>query len=178
MNMKSKRLKLSGMMLAGIIIIVTFVYAVEIQPVVTGDVQLYTYRFMTFTSYEEFSGYLQNHTSSNGYSMWHSGSAMPANVVFDSRSSMEVDEMVVGGKTVDFSETNIQVEGVDEPDIVKTDGTYLYLVSGQKVFIIQAWPASDATIVAEISLDYYINNIFINEDRLIIFGNSCALVTR
>ncbi|NLB82242.1 MAG: hypothetical protein GX800_11690 [Clostridiaceae bacterium] len=33
----------------------------------------------------------------------------------------------------DHSETNVQVTGVDEADIVKTDGNYLYPVSGQKI---------------------------------------------
>jgi hypothetical protein len=76
--------------------------------------------------------------------------------------------------SIDFSKTNIQVEGVDEPDMVKTDGTYLYLVSGQKVFIIKAWPASNATIVSNISVNFSISNIFINGNRLIVFGNSYA----
>ena len=30
----------------------------------------------------------------------------------------------------DYSETNVQVAGVDEADIVKTDGEYIYIVSG------------------------------------------------
>ena len=38
----------------------------------------------------------------------------------------------------DYSRTNVQVEGVDEADIVKTDGKYIYVVSGQKVVIIDA----------------------------------------
>ena len=28
----------------------------------------------------------------------------------------------------DFSQTTIQVEGVDEPDVVKTDGTHLFII--------------------------------------------------
>ena len=35
--MKLKNIKLSGMMVAGIIIIVSFAYAINIQPVVIGD---------------------------------------------------------------------------------------------------------------------------------------------
>lgn len=34
-----------------------------------------------------------------------------------------------------FSETNLQTEGVDESDIVKTDGSYIYVVSGNRVVI-------------------------------------------
>lgn len=36
---------------------------------------------------------------------------------------------------VNYSKTNVQTEGVDESDIVKTDGSYLYTVSRGKVII-------------------------------------------
>ena len=79
-----------------------------------------------------------------------------------------------GGSSVDYSQTNIQVEGVDEPDIVKTDGTYLYILAHSKIFIVRAYPAEDADVLSEISLDttMYPMNVFINDDRLIIFGTS------
>ena len=34
------------------------------------------------------------------------------------------------GAVKEFSDTNVQVEGVDEGDIVKTDGSYIYVASG------------------------------------------------
>ena len=36
----------------------------------------------------------------------------------------------------EYSTTNIQVAGVDEADIVKTDGEYLYVVSGLNIYIL------------------------------------------
>src|SRR5438552_8452997 len=39
-----------------------------------------------------------------------------------------------------FSQTNVQVAGVDEGDLVKTDGTYLYEVNGDDLNIVQAVP--------------------------------------
>ena len=39
---------------------------------------------------------------------------------------------------VDYSGTNIQVQGVDESDIVKTDGEYLYQVKDDEVIIVKA----------------------------------------
>jgi len=38
----------------------------------------------------------------------------------------------------DYSGTNTQVQGVDEADLVKTDGRYLYVLSGQELDIIDA----------------------------------------
>ncbi len=70
-----------------------------------------------------------------------------------------------------YSTTNIQVEGVDEPDIVKTDGKYIYTVSGNKVFIIEAYPAENMKEVSKIEFNESIGvrNIFINDDKLIVF---------
>lgn len=38
---------------------------------------------------------------------------------------------------VDFSGTNVQVSGVDEPDIVKTDGTYVYVIRGRVFYYVR-----------------------------------------
>jgi len=41
----------------------------------------------------------------------------------------------------EHSTTNIQVAGVDEADTVKTDGEYLYVVSGPNIYILKAYPS-------------------------------------
>jgi uncharacterized secreted protein with C-terminal beta-propeller domain len=69
----------------------------------------------------------------------------------------------------DYSTTNIQVAGVDEADIVKTDGEYIYLVSGNKTIIVKAYPPEQAQIVSQIELEGTIIGIFINGDRLVLF---------
>ena len=38
----------------------------------------------------------------------------------------------------DYSETNIQVEGVDEADIVKTNGDYIYYIANSKLYVVNA----------------------------------------
>ncbi len=74
--------------------------------------------------------------------------------------------------TPEYSETNVQVEGVDEADIVKTDGNYIYVLSQNKVSIIDAYPAEDAEIVSTIEFESAPQELFINGDRLIVFGQS------
>jgi uncharacterized secreted protein with C-terminal beta-propeller domain len=69
----------------------------------------------------------------------------------------------------DYSGTNIQVAGVDEADIVKTDGAYIYLVSGNKTIIVKADPPEQAQILSEIELEGQVIGIFINGDRLVLF---------
>jgi inhibitor of cysteine peptidase len=69
----------------------------------------------------------------------------------------------------DYSATNIQVAGVDEADIVKTDGGYIYVVSGNRTIIVKAYPPEDARILSEIEVEGTVIAIFVNGDRLIVF---------
>ncbi len=74
-----------------------------------------------------------------------------------------------GGGTVSFTGTNVQVQGVDEPDRVKTDGTYLYVSSGSKVSIVNAYPPNSTSIVSVISLpNSSILGLEIAADRLLV----------
>ncbi len=55
--------------------------------------------------------------------------------------SMNTMDMATGkgsGEADSFSATNVQVEGVDEADIVKTDGKYIYYLKDNKIEIIKA----------------------------------------
>ncbi|MCM1106939.1 MAG: beta-propeller domain-containing protein [Blautia sp.] len=49
--------------------------------------------------------------------------------IADARSEMDVQDG-------DFSKTNTQVEGVDESDFIKNDGSYLYVQTGEKVSLV------------------------------------------
>ncbi|MFZ3077107.1 MAG: beta-propeller domain-containing protein [Candidatus Aenigmatarchaeota archaeon] len=72
--------------------------------------------------------------------------------------------------SVDYSRTNIQVAGVDEADIVKTDGKYIYAVSGSNVLILDAYPAENASIISQIETNGTVGEIYINGNRLVVFG--------
>lgn len=50
----------------------------------------------------------------------------------------------------DFSETNLREAGVDEGDIVKTDGSYLYIMKGDSSVIIVAINGADMETVASV----------------------------
>ena len=67
----------------------------------------------------------------------------------------------------EFSGTNIQVAGVDEADIVKTDGEYLYLVSGGDVAILDARPPAQASVVSRIETDSWSTELYLVGDRLV-----------
>jgi len=176
--MKSKNLKISGMMLAGVIIIVSFACAINVQPVVIGGSGWYrTYAGLnTFNSYDELIDFLGSNT--NKYNSWgyEESDFVPKILISQSNNGRNgaMSDSFGDGKIVDYSETNIQVEGVDEPDLVKTDGAYLYILADSKIYIIKAYPAESATVLSIINFedDVNVQNFFINKDRLIAFGNS------
>lgn len=74
----------------------------------------------------------------------------------------------------DYSTTNVQVENVDEADIIKTDGKYIYYVSNNKVYIIKA---NSLEIVSEIEVKrdderFSISEIYLNKNKLVLIGTS------
>ena len=75
-------------------------------------------------------------------------------------------------KTKDFSTTNIQVENVDEADIIKTDGDYMYSVSGTDVIISDVRNTSEPKIAARIeSTDESIpEDLILSGDTLTVIG--------
>lgn len=75
----------------------------------------------------------------------------------------------------DYSSTNVQVADVDEPDIVKNDGEYIYSIKDSSVRIVQAYPADTMTEVAAIDFSdssFYPTKLALDGDRLIVLGSS------
>jgi len=73
--------------------------------------------------------------------------------------------------TPSHSGTNVQVPGIDEADVVKTDGNYLYHIAGGKVLVTQAWPASSLNIVRELEFEGFIpNSLYVDGNYLVVMG--------
>ncbi len=73
------------------------------------------------------------------------------------------------GANLDYSGTNIQVEGVDEPDIVKTDGIFIYVLTGDDVVILRAYPTSMAEVISRTEVGHRAMEMFVNGNRLVVF---------
>ena len=67
-----------------------------------------------------------------------------------------------------FSSTNIQEQGVDESDIVKTDGKYIYTLSGKNIDIVQAAPEGKIVKVSTINLSGDAHDMYLSEGRLVV----------
>jgi len=123
-----------------------------------------------FSSYKELEHFVKTNLTTyyrGGYELFGGGVAIP-NTGF-------LPSVIAGPKadvSGDYSTTNIQVLGVDEADIVKTDGKYVYAVSGNTVVIIDAYPAENAKILSKIKMEENPIEIFINENKLIVFGST------
>src|SRR3989338_7214274 len=127
-----------------------------------------------FNSIEEIKSFLEENSGSYG-GYYGRGAEIRAAVASDSATakaeSAAPSASGTGERAGDYSKTNIQVEGGDEPDIVKNDGKYIYVVTGNKVIVLDAFPAEDMEIISELEFKDGVRNIFINKDKLIIFTN-------
>ncbi len=76
-------------------------------------------------------------------------SPAPSGDFSDSSSAAKASASASGN--ADYSGTNIQVEGIDEGDIVKTDGKYIYAIRGKELVIFSA-SGSDTKELSRIKL--------------------------
>ena len=73
--------------------------------------------------------------------------------------------------TRDYSKTNIQVEGVDEADIIKTNGNYIYSLSGNNVVITNTKDENNIKIDSMINLESAVpNDLLLYKDLLVVFA--------
>jgi hypothetical protein len=59
-----------------------------------------------------------------------------------------------------FSGTTLQVASVDEPDSIKTDGDFLYVLQGSTLVKLRAWPIGETTTVSTVALEGYPYDMF------------------
>lgn len=90
----------------------------------------------------------------------------------DSSEEKSTNDSAAGGG--EFSETNVQVEGIDEGDIVKTDGKYIYSTNHYEIFITDT---AAMKLVSTITFEeeVYPQEIFLQNDKLVaisqMYGN-------
>ncbi len=128
----------------------------------------------TFNSYGELKNFVNQNSGSSssfyGFGVAGATESMRATAGVDMIS--DSNEQTESAKSTDYSTTNIQVEGVDEADIVKNDGKYIYTISGNKILIVDAYPASGMNLVSEIEVNQSIGQFYINGNKLIVFSRT------
>jgi uncharacterized secreted protein with C-terminal beta-propeller domain len=129
----------------------------------------------TFSSYEELKNFLTTNSRTQGPFLFLGPLDMNLGPVRSMVESSQTPYFFAPGLSPEpsYSATNIQVAGVDEADIVKTDGEYIYLVSGANIFILKAYPTKEAKILSQITFnDTSFGGIFVSRDRnrLVVLG--------
>lgn len=86
---------------------------------------------------------------------------------YDGNTSMKL-------KQKNYSNTNTQVEGVDEGDIVKTDGEYIYKLTYNKLYVVKAYPSKDMKITD--SILFKDDSVNLNPRDLILMNNKLVVI--
>ncbi|MFQ5807519.1 MAG: beta-propeller domain-containing protein [Phycisphaerae bacterium] len=73
-------------------------------------------------------------------------------------------------ETTPFTTTNIQEVGVDESDVVKSDGTYFYIARGESLRVVRAAPASELAEVGRLDLDVHVSEMYLYGSKLILLA--------
>ena len=130
----------------------------------------------TFTSNEELRSYLIVNSKIQGmFSFLGPEDAIALNAMH----TLSEAEIASAPSLRLYSTTNVQVAGVDEADVVKTDGEYIYLISNGSVLILKACPPNQAEVLSKIAYnDTYPAGIFVSNssDRLAVL--SCKYTIR
>lgn len=131
----------------------------------------------TYNSCSELeSAYLDLVGTRDGFGVLEEGDALLAPST-DTTAQKAAESTTTGGGSDDrsYSTTNIQVEGVDEADIVKTDGTYIYIVKGSTVRIVKSFPPDQLTELDQITFDdpnFWPRDMYVDGNKLVVTGSS------
>lgn len=71
-----------------------------------------------------------------------------------------------------YTGTNNQVSGVEEPDIVKTDGRSIFYAHGDKVEIVKAYPSNEAEKLTTLKFGGSVEDLFVFKNKLVVYGRS------
>jgi inhibitor of cysteine peptidase len=130
----------------------------------------------TVDSYEHFRE-LMGIAQANRNSYYKRGHALALNEGVEATIAMEEKVVMDVSKSIeaDFSGTNVQVQGVDEADVIKTDGKYIYQVNQDRIVIINALPAQSMEVVDTLSFKddkFTPQEMYIDDQYLVIIGHS------
>lgn len=159
----------------------------KILPVVMVEPKK-SFDLQKFASDEEFINYFQESNQTGGAEFYQSGFGGRAEIAVD----MVAPTALETNKAERVSETNVQVAGIDEPDIVKTDGESIFVSSEGHFFYpmregiglpapeliqsktkaVRALPPTAMTSVSDIA---EVGNLLLVDNTLVIFASNKIL---
>ncbi|MFA6992727.1 MAG: beta-propeller domain-containing protein, partial [Candidatus Gracilibacteria bacterium] len=125
--------------------------------------------FKRFSSCSALDEYVKDNSRGSSYLMKNMAEGAPMSVSDDATGA----EQGLGAS--EYSSTNVQVAGVDEADIIKNDGSYIYLVKGGTVRIVEAYPLTGMKEVKQITFsddNFYPKELYLDGNELVVIGES------
>lgn len=128
----------------------------------------------TFKSYEDIAEFLRNITSLTTFTVMSGiyGGVVPLATVVTVTPTVTISSEVttLKGGVTRVSGTNVQVVGVDEPDLVKCDGRLLVVASGSKVSIVGV---VEKELITTLKFsDEYVKGLYLHNNTLVVITES------
>jgi uncharacterized secreted protein with C-terminal beta-propeller domain len=138
-------------------------------------------RLQSFRSCDAYVGYLRTNALERvgPYGLPGSLQGIAVSTPLAARSSAE-GQMAAGGTapaaapSADASTTNVQEAGIDEPDIVKSDGRHLFALAQGMLWVVAL--RGDARVVASLQLEWA-TNLLVADGRLVAIGWAASRAT-
>ena len=121
--------------------------------IMSGGFNYYSPRYYNSTDILDYEDGIPTNSKSSSSSTGtkFNPSDLTAQTTTNSSSTSSLSEVLTSKSSKDYSTTNIQVENVDEADITKTDGDYIYSISDDNVIITNVQDPENIKIEATIN---------------------------
>lgn len=131
-----------------------------------------------FASEDELKEVIEKSKSSRYYSPVYNSSMSFSTAVEESAADTTSASASFGTNTksaADYSTTNIQVAGVDEADVVKTDGKTIFYIANNVVYLVNANPLEEKAVIdikeeLEDVSNGSVSNLYLADNKLILIG--------
>jgi uncharacterized secreted protein with C-terminal beta-propeller domain len=119
--------------------------------------------------------YGETQCSSFGYAYATSGGA-PERATADAAPAPTAPSAGTSGSfdssktATSYSQTNTQVKGVDEADIIKNDGKNIYVLHGRAFKVVNAWPANTLAEVGTLDIEGTPTEMYVADGRVVVYS--------
>ncbi len=168
-NKNLARLCILSILIIGILVVACKQTITKETKIIPQEFQS-TQELKKFSSAQEIREFLKNAAVSQGTEIFYGGIRRGVAEIAVAESVAPQPKAAADTGAVDYSQTNIQVAGVDEADFVKNDNKYIYVIIQDKLVIVDAFPAENAKILSTIEIDGRPRDMFVNKDRLVVFA--------
>jgi len=125
-----------------------------------------------FSSAKEFLDFFKNQAWTRQRAQSRQGWGWLFGAAGAPRDSAAGGEEAAGGNAGEnsYSTTNLQEEGVDESDVVKSDGEFFYIARGQTVRVVRATPVEQMEEVGRVDVGVDVDSLYLRGSTVLALG--------